>query len=140
MYSYYKYKYNKYSQKMSQIGGVVYKEHLSQPFFDDIRNGEKKYEGRVRRKIWADIAVGDIVTWWNDDGGNYQEYSARVSHLSYFDTFKEAIESVGLQNILPSEHKIGSDIETAIQNVYRRWYDETKENTYHVVLLKFELI
>lgn len=136
----YKYKYNKYMLKIFQMGGVKYKEHLSQPFFDDIRKGEKKYEGRIRKNIWAEIQVGDIITWFNDDNGNYQEFSTCVKNLSYFDTFKEAIEHVGLQNILPSEHKINSNIDTAIQNVYRRWYNEEKEKMYHVVLLEFEII
>ena len=135
----YRYKYAKYSQKiMQQNGGRQLKEHLSQPFFDDVRSGRKKYEGRLNKP--GKFLLDDIITWYNDDDNNYQEFTTRISKISVYDTFEEAIETVGLENILPSEYEKGSTVKQAIQNVYRRWYSEEKENEFRVILLEFELL
>jgi ASC-1-like (ASCH) protein len=108
-------------------------EHLSEPFFSDIKSGLKKYEGRLNKNMrWM---VNDIVIWFNDNG---EKFTTRISRTIIFPSFKDAIESVGLENILPSEHKINSSVDQAIKNTYRRWYSEEKELELGVILLEFE--
>jgi len=113
----------------------MYSEHLSQPFFDDIQSGKKKFEGRLVKKIWASLKEGDIIRWYNSDKGSEETFFSIVVSLQKFKTFAEAIESVGLENILPSE--IGNSIEDAVKNVYRIWYNAEDEKKYGVVLVGF---
>lgn len=142
-FDFYKKKYLKYMQKMHnfdniKLGGRMLKEHLSQPFFDNIKSGRKKYEGRLNKP--GKFQINDVVVWYNDDNGLYQEFTTKITNMQYFPTFKLAIDSVGLENILPSEYDIGSSIDQAIINVYRRWYSEEKEAELGIVLLEFEFI
>ena len=78
---------------------AVYKEHLQQPFFDDIKRGAKKFEGRLVKKIWAQLQIGDSIEWWNNEKGYEESFVSVVTSLTKFVTFAEGIKSVGLINV-----------------------------------------
>jgi ASC-1-like (ASCH) protein len=115
--------------------------HLSQPFFDDVRSGAKRFEGRICAGFWAEIELCDEIVWFNDDRnkGFPEKFSSIVKGVTYHASFKEAIEAVGLANVLPSEHALGHNTDEAIENVYRKFYSKNDEKIYGVVLIELEL-
>jgi ASC-1-like (ASCH) protein len=125
-------------KKQSRVSNENIKLHVSQPYFDEIKNGEKTFEGRLFKSKFKDIHVNDIVIWENDK----DTFSTKIKSVRLFDTFFDAIESVGLKNVLPSQYKKykNESVETikkSIEEVYRQWYSMDDENEYGVVL--FEL-
>ena len=110
-------------------------EHLSQPYFDQILSGIKLFEGRPNKP--DKFMLDDIITWWNDDI-IYRKFTTRTVGVRTFSTFKDAIENVGLDRILPSQ--VGKTTEEAIEAVYRQWYTPEKEKEFGVILLELVLI
>jgi ASC-1-like (ASCH) protein len=47
------------------------KKHLSQPWFDYIKSGEKTIEGRLNKDFWSNININDIIIWYNDAIGTF---------------------------------------------------------------------
>lgn len=112
------------------------REHLSQPFFNDISRGAKIFEGRINKP--GKFTLNEIIIWYNNDNGRELELKTQIVNLRVFLSFKDAIEEVGIENILPSQ--VGNSIDDAISNVYRVFYDEALEIRYGVILLEIEII
>lgn len=112
------------------------REHLSQPFFNDIARGAKLYEGRINKP--GKFTLNEIIVWYNNDNGDNLEVKTQIVAMEFFNSFKDAIGEVGLEYVLPSE--IGNSIDVAISNVYRRFYDEELEVRFGVVLMKIRII
>lgn len=109
------------------------RKHLSQPWFDFVRTGEKKYEGRLNVDFWASLQIGDKIIFYNED----DEFIVSVKSKKEHPCFLIAIESVGLKHVLPSE--IGKPIKEAVNDVYYKYYTQIQEKKYGVVLIEFEL-
>lgn len=68
-------------------------------YFDFIKNKEKLYETRVFDTKRRDIKLLDRVKFV-DRGNKKRSFEAIITELSYFNTFKEAIETVGIKKVL----------------------------------------
>lgn len=108
-----------------------YDVHISEPWFSQIRLGQKKAEGRPNRKSFAQMQKGDILRIFNDDSG--QEYLLSIVDKKYYKTFEEMLKSEGLHNVLP-DPKVKT-IEDGVA-VYRQWYSQEVENEFGVVAIK----
>lgn len=111
------------------------KKHLSQPWFDLIKSGGKKYEGRINTGFWKDLKVKDTFIFYD---GKEQSYKVEVVSTREYKNFKDGITDVGLNNILPPE--ADNTIEQAIQNVYYKYYTKQQEMTYGIVMLQFKIV
>lgn len=135
---------SKVQNENQEGGGNIYHKNVQQPYFDQIKNGTKKFEGRLKKEEFAkgekavtlaDVKKDDIVIWKNDS----DEIKSIVTDILKFDTFVDAISYVGLINILPSEAKERNSIQKAIDNVYRQFYSEEDEKKYGVILIEIKL-
>ncbi len=132
--------YGESNSGVKRVEQITHVEHLSQPFFNNVRDGLKIFEGRLNK---GKFAKGDRIVWYNDDCSNdlnsgnklsRQECSTQVISTMIFKSFEEAIIAVGLKNILPSE-AIDSDIKTAVNNTYRKFYSIDREIELGVIIL-----
>jgi ASC-1-like (ASCH) protein len=133
----YKYKTKYLKLKRQMADSINYRKHLSQPWFTLIKNGSKQYEGRIYDGDWAKMKVGDTITFFNNDNNETKEYTVTISEIKKFGSFKEAINSVGLEKVLPTEIK--NTVEQAIENIYYKYYKPEIEKKFGIVLFKFNL-
>lgn len=109
-------------------------------YFDYIKNGTKLYETRVFDKKRQEIRLLDNVKFI-DKGDKRRSFNAIITELSYFPTFQEAIEEVGIKKVLPNAKSLKEGVE--IYNNFPHGeggtYEEAAKN-YGVLRMKFKLI
>lgn len=135
-------KNNKYNEiinynKIKKMGGIepTYpKQHLSEPWFTLISLRLKTVEGRLNKKKFKEMKVGDTIEWVNDDFMP-RSVITQVVGKNVYPTFQEYLESEGLENCLPGF----IDIENG-KNVYYKYFTTEDESTYGVVAIKLELL
>ena len=79
-------------------------------YFDFIKNKEKLYETRVFDTKRREIKLLDRVKFV-DRGNKKRSFEAIITELSYFNTFKEAIETVGIKKVLPNARTLKEGVE-----------------------------
>jgi ASC-1-like (ASCH) protein len=79
-------------------------------YFDFIKNGEKIYETRVYDTKRREIKLLDRVKFV-DRGNSKRSFDAVITELSYFNDFKQAIETVGIKKVLPNARTLKEGIE-----------------------------
>ncbi len=79
-------------------------------YFNFIKNGEKLYETRVFDTKRREIKLLDRVKFV-DRGDKKRSFEAVITELSYFNTFKEAIETVGIKKVLPNARTLKEGVE-----------------------------
>lgn len=109
-------------------------EHLSEPWFTLISMGLKTIEGRRNKGKYKDMKVGDIIEWVNEDFAK-RSVMTRVTEKNNYSTFKEYLETEGLENCLPGISNITDGL-----SVYFKYYTAKDEEEYGVVAIKLELV
>ena len=99
--------------------------HVSQPYFNLIRNGTKTYEGRVYKKYWAHSRVNDIIRFfWQDE-----EYYVQVTDVKRYDDFGQAYLDLG-SKLLPDATSVDE-----ATDIYRQWNSDETVEQYGVVCI-----
>ena len=109
-------------------------------YFDYIKNGQKLYETRVYDIKRRNIKLLDKVKFI-DKGDKRRTFSAIITELSYFNSFEEAITTVGLKKVMPNAGTIQKAV--SIYHSFPHGEGNTfKEGAdkYGVLRMKFELI
>ena len=108
-------------------------------YFDYIKNGSKLYETRVYDKKRREIRLLDEVTFI-DRGNPARLFIAVITELSFFPTFKEAIQQVGIRKVLPNANSLKEGV--ALYNAFPHGEGGTYKEAakkYGVLRMKFEL-
>lgn len=127
-------KYNKLKRMENNIIPTYPKEHLSEPWFTLISMGLKTVEGRKNKGKYKEMKVGDVIEWVNDDF-KPRSIMTRVIGKNVYSTFKEYLETEGLENCLPGMPDITYGL-----SVYYKYFTPEDEATYGVVAIKLELV
>lgn len=127
-------KYNKLRRMENMIIPTYPKEHLSEPWFTLIAMGLKIVEGRKNKGKFKEMIVGDIIEWVNDDF-KPRSVMTQVVGKNIYSTFKEYLETEGLENCLPGIPDITHGL-----SVYYKYFTPEDEATYGVVAIKLKLI
>ena len=134
-------KKNKYNYKQSRMEGQqllniepTYKESVSEPWFTLISMGLKSVEGRKNKGRFKDMRVGDIVLWSNNDFAP-REVLTRITGKAEYNTFKEYLETEGLEKCLPGI----KDIDVGL-SVYFKYFTKEDEKEFGVVAIRLELV
>ena len=145
--------YSKYLDLMIQSGGVkkmkrkqkrlygntlnnnkmTHKLHLSEPWFTLISLGLKTVEGRKNKGLFKELKIGDVIEWYNDDFMP-RTIKTIVTGKNTYKTFREYLETEGLQNCLPAMPSIEHGL-----SVYFKYYTEEDEKQYGVVAIQLKL-
>jgi len=113
------------------------RKHISQPWFDLIKSGKKKYEGRLNDGFWKEVQTGQKITLYNNDSGVEKTLIIIVDTKLIFVSFFDGISTVGLNSVLPSE--VENTVEQSVENVYRKYYSVDDEKKYGVVMIGFSI-
>jgi ASC-1-like (ASCH) protein len=113
---------------------MIYTEHLSEPWFTEINEGRKTIEGRKNKGIFANMTIGDIIEWYNDDN-EYRSCRSIVTNIRKYNTFKDYLLEEGLSKCLPTIDDIDDGV-----NVYYQYYTKEDEKKYGVVAIELKLI
>jgi ASC-1-like (ASCH) protein len=99
---------------------------LQEEYLKAIAEGKKKIEGRLYDEKRQKIKPGDIIIFEN-------KLMCVVKDIRVYSSFREMLESEGIENVLPGVR----DIEEGIK-VYRKFYSEEKERKYGVAAIEVE--
>jgi ASC-1-like (ASCH) protein len=127
---------NNDKENKDQKGGEIYHKTVKQPYFDQIKNGEKIYEGRLKKGDFKKLKVGDFVVWEFED----KTCKTEIIEILEFPSFVEAISAVGLEYVLPTQAEQKKTVEEAINDVYRKFYSEELEKEFGVLMIKVKVI
>lgn len=131
----YRYKYHKYKTKYINLkGGAKYKKSVSEPWYSLIKSGKKSVEGRLKKGDFADMKIGDIVTWTND---NNKSFDTKIIIINQYDTFEDYLTKEGLENTLPIDEV--KSIKDGV-NIYRKYYTIEHEQEYGILAIHLEVI
>lgn len=111
-----------------------YIENVSEPWFSLILLGLKTVEGRKNKGRFKDMKIGDIVEWKNNDFKPRSVLTEIVGKAEY-STFREYIETEGLEKCLPSIQSIDNGID-----VYFKYYTKEEEKKFGVVAIRLKVI
>jgi ASC-1-like (ASCH) protein len=111
----------------------IYKNHRDEPYFSFLKNGQKTIEGRIRKKLYRDIAVNDHIVVFNKKETDSVE--VLVKRIAEYSSFKEMLEKEPFKKILPDVDSVKQGIE-----VYKQFYDSEQEKQFGVVVLEVERI
>jgi ASC-1-like (ASCH) protein len=128
-------KSNKNKMKRSEISlKPKYELPLSEPWFTLISLGLKTVEGRKNSGRFKEMQVGDLVTWTNEDFKS-RCVLTRITRKKEYKTFKEYLETEGLQVCLPGM----PDIERGL-SVYFKYYTPEDEAKNGVIAIGLEVV
>ncbi len=108
-------------------------------YFDYIKNGIKLYETLIYDKKRQEIKLLDIVLF--KDVGSKRTFKAKITELSHFTNFREAIVGVGIRKVLPNARSLKDGVkiyESFPHGEGGTFKDGAKK--YGVLRMKFELI
>jgi ASC-1-like (ASCH) protein len=107
---------------------------LETTVLNQVIEGSKKVEGRLRRGKFLQMELGRIVCLREDIWRNGEEIGTipdrariQVVRVQDFTSFKEMFETVGLENVLPGVRTIDEGLD-----VYYQFYDSKQEDEYGV--------
>jgi ASC-1-like (ASCH) protein len=113
--------------------------HLSQPWFQLVKTGRKSHEGRINNGFWGNLKVGDQFVFFNDDS-SHDEFCVEVEERLEFLTFENAINEIGLENVLPSCFDEGMSVKESVESVYYKYFKREEEASCGIVMLKFKIM
>lgn len=112
---------------------VVYlKKHLSEPWFSFVLLGLKTVEGRLDKGSFAQMKVGDIIEFSNDDVGIERMVKVEIVKITKHESFEHLLQEKNILKVLPGIDTISNGL-----RVYHKYYDPVDEKVFGV--LSFEL-
>jgi ASC-1-like (ASCH) protein len=88
------------------------------PWLDWIEQGKKRFEGRLFKGDWQQVALGDLIELVSTD----KSVIVQVTDLRRYTDFKEAFIDLG-DRLVPIE---GIDADTVV-TLYREYYEDVAE-------------
>lgn len=110
------------------------KTHLSEPWFSLIATGLKTVEGRINKGKFAGLAIGDIITFYNDDF-NHREISVKVTRKTSYPDFKTYLESETLACTVPGQPSIDHGLA-----VYYKYYTKEQEQEHGIIAIGIKVV
>jgi ASC-1-like (ASCH) protein len=84
--------------------------NLNSPWYEHVVAGRKLYEGRRRTEKTEAIKVGDVITFNHATDNARPPCTRTVVALHTFDTFRDALESLPLEDVLPGVASVDTGV------------------------------
>jgi ASC-1-like (ASCH) protein len=107
---------------------MLYEINIQEPYSGFIKQGIKTVEGRLNKSKFKEMKEGNEL-YLN------QEMKLRVTKKTLYPSFREMIESEGVQNVIPNAHNLDE-----AEAVYYQFYSKEDERMYGVVGIEIEII
>lgn len=114
--------------------GSEHSEHkftVKDPYFEQIKNGKKTVEGRLKKGRFEHIKKGDTIYWVNRD--TKEEVKTKVTDHKTYDHVSDMIKNVGHKKLLP-----GTKSNDEAQEKYNTFYGEDKQKENKAIAIHFE--
>ena len=108
-----------------------YEKNLSEPWFTLIKIGKKKVEGRLNKNSFAQMNIGDTITFKNKDFNLTREFTVTITKKSLYRSFEEYLTTEKLKRCLPGIDNIKDGVA-----IYHSFYSPQDEKKYQVVAIK----
>ena len=89
---------------------MEYNFNVQEPWFSEIKNGNKKVEGRLNKGKFKEIKINDVIIWNN-------EFKTKIIRISNYKNFYFYLINEGLRNTLPNIKSIESGLQ-----VYHKFF------------------
>ena len=110
--------------------------HLNDPWFELVRAGAKRFEGR-RRTDWTDrVRVGDTLEVLHFTDAAAAPFLARVAEVSHFGTFEDALVALGPADVLPVD---GITVDAGVE-IYQRYVSLATQRRDGVIMWRLNLL
>lgn len=112
---------------------------LDSIYYNYIKNKEKIYETRIFDEKRQKLKLLDVVTFYEKETKN--SFKARITELSFFKNFKDAIQPVSIKKVLPNAKSLKEGVE--IYNKFPHGEGGTFKDAakkYGVLRMKFDLL
>ena len=118
---------------------------LISPYYQYVRDGEKKYEIRINDEKRQLFQIGDVIQiTFNDKIGNIYvdkpNYFVRVTGKKLYKNFREAIIDSGIRNVLPNVSDTDEGISIYENFMHRDGLFKHVALKYGIVRFKFQVI
>ena len=118
---------------------------LISPYYQYVRDGEKKYEIRINDEKRQLFQIGDVIQiTFNDKIGNIYvdkpNYFVRVTEKNLYKNFREAIIDSGIRNVLPNVSDTEEGISIYENFMHRDGLFKHVALKYGIVRFKFQVI
>lgn len=118
---------------------MIYKKHVSEPWFTLIKRGEKIVEGRLNKGEFSQMKKGDIIEWLNNElnknGTKKRPFKTKIIDIKRYKTFEEYLKMERLKNTLPGINRINNGLK-----IYYKYYTKEDEKKYGILGIKIEVI
>jgi ASC-1-like (ASCH) protein len=104
--------------------------NVQNPWFDYIKEGKKKIEGRINKGLFKILKKDDIVKIVN----NKESVKVIIKKIVHYDSFEDYLSTEGLSKTLPGIKSITDGIA-----IYRQFYTEQQEKE-GILAIHFKLI
>lgn len=105
---------------------------LQPEYFNDVKNGNKKYELRLNDEKRKLIKKGDIITFLKEPD-RIDGIDTTVTDLVYFNNFAEVVENIDVNLLAFNKTK-----EDLIKDL-NKYYSVEKQNEYGVVAIEVSI-
>jgi ASC-1-like (ASCH) protein len=106
---------------------------LNDPWFDAMKQGTKKYEGRCNWKQAAQYQVGDMLAVSHHTDKARPSFRLAIQAIHKFDTFEQALTVLPLQDVLPGVATVQEGVE-----IYKRDVSLATQQAQGVLLLEMK--
>lgn len=103
---------------------------LNDPWFDLVKTGQKKYEGRCFWKWALGYNIGDTLRI-SSATRDVEPFSVRIDDILRFKTFEEALSILGLDDTLPGVASIQEGVD-----IYYKFVSLKTQQTHGVCMIK----
>jgi ASC-1-like (ASCH) protein len=110
----------------------IYEKNLSEPWFSLIKLGIKKVEGRLNKGDFANMNIGDLITFTNNELGFERKCRVEIKNITYYNNFQLYLENETLEKCLPGIDNIENGL-----NIYYKYYKKSDELEYKIKALTF---
>jgi ASC-1-like (ASCH) protein len=105
---------------------------LNSPWFELVRDGKKKYEGRRKHPKYMCLQKGDLLAVSHHTDKSLESYDVCVESVLEFPTFKHALEVLPLEEVLPIDD---ITVEKGV-NVYYKYVSQATQEKEGIVMIK----
>jgi ASC-1-like (ASCH) protein len=110
-----------------------YTSHRAEPFFTQMKKGEKSIEGRLNKSWRKKVKTGDYITINNND--ETDSFESEVIAVRRYRSFYELLVNEKLYKLLPGVKSIDEGLA-----IYRNFYTIEQEEQFGVVAIEVKVL
>lgn len=106
--------------------------HVSSPWFEYIKTGEKTVEGRLCKSKFNTLQPGTSLSIYLQSHDKQDVVSVDVKRVTRYPSFAALLEKEGIKRVLPYYPNVHTGVEA-----YREFYSREDEEKYGVMAIEF---